>query len=115
MLFARNLKPDIFAYIGVHVYNLYLCIYSLAQRNKKYYIKTWGPLMTQVMVYVQPLIMYILSLMTKYMPFRVLWAVLACLQVLDIFPVFNHILVCILVTCFFFVPETAEIGQQYSI
>lgn len=68
--------------------------------------------MTQIMVYTQPILMYGLSLFTYYWPFRVVWAVLACLQVLDIFPVFNHITCCLLITSYFFVPS---IDPQYVI
>ena len=64
------------------------------------------------MVYTQPLIMYTVSIITNYYPFRVLWAVLACLQVLDIFPIFNHFLCCALITCYFFVPQ---LQPQYKI
>jgi hypothetical protein len=68
--------------------------------------------MTQVMVYTQPLLMYGLSVFTYYWPFRVTWAVLACLRILDVFPVFNHVATCVLITSYFFVPQ---INPQYFI
>lgn len=68
--------------------------------------------MTQIMVYTQPLLMYGLSMMSVYQPIKILWASLACLQVLDVFPIFSHFMSCFLVTCYFYVQE---FGQQYEI
>lgn len=68
--------------------------------------------MTQVMVYTQPLLMYSLSLISANEHIKVIWAVLASLQVLDIFPAFNHFMCCIIITFFFFVPF---INPQYAI
>lgn len=41
-----------------------------------------------------------------------LWAVLACLQVLDSFPKITHLASCLIISCYFFVPDT---GPQYGI
>lgn len=105
LIFEGKVKPILFAYLCTHAYNLYVCFHAFINRHKIVHIKTWGPLMTQVMVYTKPLLMYIMSLISNYYPFRISWAVLACLQVFDIFPYFNHLVCCILITCFFFVPH----------
>lgn len=101
-----------FVYIALHLYNLYLLATSILNRRQVVNIKTWGPLMTQVMVYVQPLLMFGLSMISQYEPLRVVWAVLACLQVLDSFPKITHFASCLIMSCYFFVPD---IGLQYAI
>lgn len=112
LIFRWEIKPVLFVYLALHAYSLYMCIHFLINRNKIVHYKRWGPLMTQVMVYTQPLLMYGLSMITYYKPFRVTWAVLACLKVLDIFPAFNHVACCVLITSYFYVPH---INPQYII
>lgn len=112
MVFAWEPKPILFVYVALHLYNLYLTIYYILSRNKIIILKSWGPLMTQVMVYVLPILMYGLSMITVFWPFRVAWAVLSCLQVLDAFPIISHVLACALGACYFFLEE---VSPQYAI
>ncbi len=112
MIFAWEVKPILFVYLALHLYNMYLTIYYFLNRNKQITLKSWGPLMTQVMVYVLPLLMYGLSLITAFWPIRVAWAMLACLQVLDAFPLISHVLTCVLITCYYFL---LEVSPQYMI
>lgn len=101
-LFDRVIKPQIFLYVAAHLYNLYLCILYFINRNAIVRIKTWGPLMTQIMVYTLPILIYILSLLSDNWTIKIVWAVLACLQMLDFLPKLNHCLICVMITVFFF-------------
>lgn len=101
-LFDGVVKPQIFLYVVAHLYNLYLCILYFINRNTRARIKTWGPLMTQVMVYTLPILIYILSLISDNWTIKIVWAVLACLQMLDFVPKLNHFLICVMITFFFF-------------
>ena len=60
--------------------------------------------MTQVMVYTLPILMYLLSIMSEHRPLKVAWAAVACLQILNIFPTFNHSVCCILTSVFIYLP-----------
>jgi len=61
--------------------------------------------MTQVMVYTLPIVMYGLSIISEPYPLKVTWAILGCLQVLDLFTPINHFVCCLLVAFLFFFPQ----------
>lgn len=64
--------------------------------------------MTQVMVYTLPIVMYGLSIISEPYPLKVTWAILGCLQVLDLLTAINHFACCLLVTLLFFLPEYSQ-------
>lgn len=105
MLFSAEAKPIIFVYIATHGYNLYLLFYYLINWKKENEYRQWGPLMTQIMVYSQPILMEIMSLISFYWPIKVIWSILACLQLLDIFPKVNHFICCVLLSSYYFYPS----------
>ena len=68
--------------------------------------------MTQIMVYVLPMLMYFMSLLSEEHVLRVTWAILSSFQILNIFTLITHIACCALVSFYIYLPSQYK---QYSI
>jgi hypothetical protein len=112
MLMNKDINPEILLYIFLHILNLYLLIFYIHHHDTKLLNVTWGPPMTQVMVYVTPLLMYSLSMISVNYYIQVIWGVVACMQVFDKLSKVNHLVCCVVVAVFFF---GDGIGVQYVI
>ena len=106
-----KIRPDTSLWMIVNIFSLLMSARTVCGSDEPP-PKKWGPLMTQIMVYTLPIFLYLFNLMTTNQGLRMAWAGLACLQILHLFPMFNHLMCCSLVTFYIFMDSEIP---QYSI
>ena len=106
-----EVRPDTCLWAGVNIFGVVMAFRALFA-NGEPATKKWGPLMTQIMVYILPILLYSFSLMTQELGLKMAWAGIACLQILQVFPLFTHCLCCALTTFYFYLRDDIP---QYQI